>query len=220
MHLARRFSTPLTHLHVPSSIIPTTSFKPAAQTLLDLAAQGSLPDWAVAGEERRAHIHRVYTLLRSWAEALGLDPAERDRWGIAGILHDVLRDAPPETLRPHVPETLRHLPDAMLHGPAAATRLKALGVRDATLLLAVSHHSLGHPGMDLMGQALYAADVLEPGRTFRPAWRAELRERFPASPSTVVRTVLEARLGRAIEKGHRLLPDTVAFWNGMMETTP
>jgi 2-amino-4-hydroxy-6-hydroxymethyldihydropteridine diphosphokinase len=202
---------------VPSSTLSITPLNPAAQALLDAAAEGNLPDWAVADDARREHIFRVFTLLRSWAESMGLDPAERNRWGMAGVLHDVLRNAEPDILRPLIPEALRHLPDAILHGPAAATRLKTLGVRDPSLLLAVSHHSLGHPGMDLMGRALYAADVLEPGRTFRPSWRAELRARFPEAPVEVVREVLAARLGRAIEKEHHLLPDTVAFWNGMLE---
>jgi 2-amino-4-hydroxy-6-hydroxymethyldihydropteridine diphosphokinase len=74
--------------------------------------------------------------------------------------------------------------------------------------------------MDLLGRALYAADVLEPGRTFRPEWRAALRVRFPADPEWVVRQVLEARLARAVDKGHPLLPDTVAFWNSMLERIP
>jgi HD superfamily phosphohydrolase YqeK len=206
---------------VPSSIPSFVhASAPDATELLNEAARGLLPPWAVAGVERRAHIHRVQELLRHWAVHLGLSRAEQDRWAMAGTLHDVLRDAAPADLLPEVPEALRHLPGAILHGPAAATRLKAAGVRDASLLLAVSHHSLGHPGMDLMGRALYAADVLEPGRTFRPEWRAALRLRFPSDPEAVVRQVLEARLVRSIEKGHPLLPDTVAFWNSMLERVP
>ncbi|HSH45815.1 MAG TPA: HD domain-containing protein, partial [Longimicrobiales bacterium] len=61
------------------------------------ASTGQFPDWTDAGEERRAHIRRVAGLMDTWAEALGLEAAERGRWRAAGILHDSLRDADPET---------------------------------------------------------------------------------------------------------------------------
>ena len=53
----------------------------------------SLPAWAQVSPERRAHIERVVSLLSSWADAMHVDPKERDRWVRAGWLHDALRDA-------------------------------------------------------------------------------------------------------------------------------
>ena len=44
------------------------------------AAEGDLPDWAVAGDKRRAHMARVSELLGQWADALELNPDDRLRW--------------------------------------------------------------------------------------------------------------------------------------------
>lgn len=179
------------------------------------AAEGRLPEWAEAGPERRAHIVRVVTLLDGWGRSLGLDERDLARWRAAGWLHDALREADPELLRPQVPEEMRALPGAALHGPAAAARLRAEGVEDEPLLDAVAYHTVGHPALDTLGRALYAADFLEPGRTLLPEWRAGLRSRMPEELEAVTREILGARVCHLVERGSRLQPSTVAFWNAL-----
>jgi HD superfamily phosphohydrolase YqeK len=86
-----------------------------------------------------------------------------------------------------------------LHGPAAAERLREEGVADEELLAAVAYHTIGDPSFGQLGRALYAADFLEPGRTFRAEWRAELRERVPAELDAVVLEVARARVAHVRE---------------------
>lgn len=181
--------------------------------ILAAAAEGVLPDWAEAGPRRREHMDRVARLMEQWARALGHAEVEVFRWRAAGVLHDVLRDAPPERLRSEVPERFQGLLGPLLHGPAGAARLRAEGVADEAFLRAVACHSLGHSGFDQMGRALYAADVLEPGRTFRPRWRRALRKDFPLQEESVILQVLQARIRRSVDKGHPLHAETVTFWN-------
>jgi HD superfamily phosphohydrolase YqeK len=183
--------------------------------ILEAATRGILPPWAEVGERRLAHMERVARLMEQWARALALGNGEVRRWRAAGFLHDALRDAPPERLRAEVPREFRGLLDSLLHGPAAAERLRLEGVTDGPFLRAVACHSLGHPGLDRMGRALFAADVLEPGRTYRPRWRRALRKDFPLQEDAVVLQVLQARIRRGIEKGHPLHDETVAFWNAV-----
>src|SRR4051794_14615686 len=90
---------------------------------VDEAAQGRLPAWTQAKPKRREHVARVAALMREWAQALGLTESEVARWSAAGYLHDALRDADPDELRPAVPPAFRDLPRKLLHGPAAAERL-------------------------------------------------------------------------------------------------
>ncbi len=158
---------------------------------------------------------RVAELLDAWAAEFGLPDGERARWRAAGWLHDALRDADPEVLRPRVPPDRQGLPGAVLHGPAAAERLRIDGVDDGEFLRAVACHTIGSHRLRRLGRALYAADFLEPGRDFEPEWRAGLRDRMPHALDDVVREIVQARIRYLVQRGIELLPDTVAFWNAL-----
>ena len=177
------------------------------------AAGGELPPWAEATSARRRHMERVAALLGGWADGLGLAQEERTRWLAVAWLHDALRNADPESLRGELPPEMRALPGPLLHGPAAAERLRLDGVTDSEVLMAVAYHTLGHPEWGPMGRALYAADFLEPGRTLLNEWRAGLRARLPGELTPVVREVLGARISYLVGRGSCLRPETVTFWN-------
>ena len=177
------------------------------------AARGELPDWAVAGPARREHMARVAALLGEWAAALDLAEDDRARWRAAGYLHDALRDERPEVLRPFVPPRLRNLPSLILHGPAAAERLRQAGVDDDEFLLAIASHTIGGAGLGTLGRALYIADYLEPGRAYATEWHARLRDRMPADLGAVLREVVADRMRRGRESGRTLASETLALWD-------
>jgi 2-amino-4-hydroxy-6-hydroxymethyldihydropteridine diphosphokinase len=161
----------------------------------------SVPGWAQASSDRRAHIERVVALLNSWADAMNIDPSERDRWLRAGWLHDALRDAP--------------LPDPLAHGPAAADRAAAEGERDHGVLDAVRFHTVGASEWDDAGRMLYLADFLEPKRD-HVADRADLARRVPRERDAVLREVARRRIEWLLRSGWPLPPSTVAFWNQLV----
>jgi HD superfamily phosphohydrolase YqeK len=191
--------------------VASTDLLPGAPREVRDAAAGHLPSWAQTGERRRAHVARVAALMDEWARALSLPPEERARWTAAAWLHDSLRDADPETLRPEVPETFRELPGKLLHGPAAAERLAAAGADDGELLDAVRLHTLGSARFGRLGRALYLADFLEPGRTFDPSWTASLRARMPHEMEAVLREVVERRVEHVLADRDAVHPETRAF---------
>jgi len=174
------------------------------------------PDWAVAGPERRAHVARVVALLDEWAVALGMSEVDRRRARAAGWLHDSLRDATGDELRPMVAPELRDLPRKLLHGPAAAARLREEGMVDRDVLRAVSFHTVGHPELGLLGRLLYLADYLEPGRPFDEEHRAELRARMPADWRSVLQTVVKSRVKHLLDSGNTIRPETMGFWNSVV----
>jgi len=161
-------------------------------------------------------MERVARLLAEWSAALGLSEPERARWRAGGYLHDALRDEAPDALRSRVPPDQRGLPGPLLHGPAAAERLRIEGVDDGELLLAVSAHTVGDARFARLGRALYAADFLEPGRSFLPERRAELRERMPADLDDVVLEIVRARIGNLLARGETVQPRTSEFWNALV----
>ncbi|MEM7415981.1 MAG: HD domain-containing protein [Gemmatimonadota bacterium] len=179
------------------------------------AAEGTLPDWAVAGAERRAHMRRVSELLGTWAVDRGLDEAEQTRWRAVGYLHDVVREEEPNVLRGRVPEVWAGLPDGLLHGPAGADRLRVAGVADGELLHAIAWHTAGSEDFGTLGRALYAADFLEPGRPFRTEWRADLRARAAEELDGVVVEIVRARIEHLLSRRGTVLPRTMAFWNAL-----
>lgn len=184
--------------------------------LLEAASRGVLPPWAVAGPARRAHMRRVAELMDAWGAALHLGDEERARWRAAGHLHDALRDAPTAELLHLVPEPLEELPAGLLHGPATAARLFAEGVEDEAVLDAIRYHTTGAASLDRLGRALYAADFLDPGRSFRTEWRAHLRARMPQEFDDVLIEVARARIENLLGRGTPIRPETTAFWNALV----
>lgn len=181
--------------------------------ILEAAAQGDLPDWAVVRPERRRHLASVAGLMERWATDLGLDADDRARWSAAAWLHDALRDADPDGLV----EEAGEYPAPLRHGPAVAVRLSEAGVDDPELLDAVAFHTLGRSGIGRLGRFLYLADYLDPLRPFEPARRAALRSRLPGAEPEVLRKVVARRIGELVCRGLPLRPETVGFWNEVSE---
>jgi HD superfamily phosphohydrolase YqeK len=176
----------------------------------------ALPDWAIVSERRRAHIGRVTALLEHWGAEMGLDADERRAWRDAGVLHDALRDADDMTLRELAGATFGDdAPVEILHGPAAAKRLQREGEGREALLDAVRYHTVGHGGWERVGQALYMADFLEPGRKFMQADRAWLAAQVPNDFAGVFRQVVRMRLEWSLREGKQLYPSTVTLWNAV-----
>jgi HD superfamily phosphohydrolase YqeK len=171
-----------------------------------------LPAWAVVTPARFAHIERVAALVEQWAAELALDERERERWLNAAWLHDALRDEKPAELLKQVPECA-DWPGPLLHGPAAAARLRKEGFGDEGVLRAVAFHTIGHPDLDAAGRALYLADFLEPGRSFDPIGRAVMRARMPYEQDAILREVLRNRINHMISGNRKMRSETLAFWN-------
>ncbi|MQA90782.1 MAG: HD domain-containing protein [Gemmatimonas sp.] len=194
----------------------STEARLEALTAVELAAaRGELPSWSRITPKRREHMARVAALLEEWAGTLRLPEVEVLRWAAAGWLHDALRDEEPGRLVHDVTSEERDLPGPTLHGPAAAARLQ--GAVHPRVQNAVRYHTIGHPGLDRLGRALYLADFLEPGRPFSVEWRASLRDRMPQEIDPVLLEVLASRLQHLIEQRKPIRPETAAFWSGVVE---
>lgn len=181
-------------------------------TVRAAGSDGDFPDWAKVSPGRREHSRRVAKLLGNWAKALELSKTERRRWRAAGILHDAMKDVSPATLRRKMKKPGRWA-DPILHGPACAERLAAEGVDDEALLLAIAHHTTGHADFDALGEALYMADYLDPGRRRLKIRRREWRGRMPGEWHDVLVEVAASKIELLLERQVKIPKVTMKFWN-------
>jgi HD superfamily phosphohydrolase YqeK len=171
------------------------------------------PDWAQISPKRRAHVERVAAVCLAWADAMQVSAAERARWLKAVMLHDSLKSAPKQTLRDLVPDSWEAT--ALLHGPAAAARAELAGETDRGVLDAVHYHSIGYAGWDMTGKILYAADYLEPGRSYHNEKHETLVTEAPRDFAAVLRAVAAERISDTLALGRPLIKETVEFWNSI-----
>lgn len=176
-----------------------------------------VPTWAQMSPSRLRHVHRVASLVASWADDMSIPASERNRWLRAVWLHDALRDASAEELERLTPGTPGPL--STRHGPASAAVAKSLGETDRGVLDAVRYHSVGLAEWDMVGRVLYCADYLEPGRTEDAAARADLARQFPVDPHGVLLEVARRRLTRIIASGWPVPEPTYRFWNRLVASS-
>lgn len=172
-----------------------------------------LPAWARVSEKRRAHIARVEALLARWADEMRIPERERRDWRDVALWHDALKDAPEAELRALVDDAPFDV--QMLHGPAAAAKLEQLGESRGDVLDAIRYHTVGSLQWGRTGQALYMADFLEPGRSFRRRDRAFLARQVQHDFAGVFREVVRMRLEWTLQEGYSLFPQTIELWNAV-----
>ena len=176
------------------------------------AARGKLPGWVHMSPQRLEHSERVARLMRKWAKARGLRRSDRARWSAAGYLHDALKGVAPGRLRKTY-DLGDEWPDPILHGWACARRLEMEGVDDRALILAVAHHTTGHPDLDLLGCSLYMADYLDPGRRAGRSRRRSLRQALPVEHHAVLAVVAAAKIDTLLKRRLHIQQVTIEFWN-------
>ena len=125
----------------------------------------------------------------------------------------MLRDADEQWLRAATGDMTS--PAGLLHGPAAAQRLREDGETREELLVAIASHTVGDPAWGRVGRALYMADFLEPGRPFSQSDRAFLAAQVPHAFDSVFRQVVRARLEWTLREGKEIFPGTLALWNSV-----
>ena len=132
-----------------------------------------LHEWN-ANPSLRKHGLLVEAGVRGYAADDGLDPEAVERWGIAGLLHDL---------------DYERFPDAATHGAVAADALVALGYPDDVIHAVRTHNdALGIPrtsrldhlvyGCDEMAGFLVAVALMRPSRRLADVEPANVRKRM------------------------------------------
>ncbi len=133
----------------------------------------------------------------------------------AGLLHDILKDTPPET-QLQMAKDFGILLDSvekdapnLWHARVGAGFLQyILGVRDRDLLNAVRYHTTARAGMSLLEKILYIADFTAEGRTYPDV--GEMRRLSDISLEDAMRYSLHYLIDDLQKKGRTVHPDTLA----------
>jgi len=123
---------------------------------------------AILSPARYDHCVRVAELSSELCDRFGLHPR---RGYLAGIAHDVCKSAQEPWLRMMARkdgkpfEPIEKKNPSLLHGRAAAVLLyEEFAIREDDILSAVRNHTFGHERICPLGQVVFIADKIEPGR--------------------------------------------------------
>lgn len=163
---------------------------------------------------RFAHAQRVAATAADIATAHGLDA---QRAALAGLLHDLCRDVPPDRILQMavafgiVREEVGIPNLVLLHGPVAAERARTeLGITDAEVLEAIRVHTTGSPEMGPLAQVVLVADRVEPGRAYPE--RESLHQVALRDLADGVRRVMFSSMQWLRESGIPIDPATLATY--------
>lgn len=163
---------------------------------------------------RYAHSLAVSRQAEKLAVHLG---ADADKARVAGLLHDILKDTPPETLLQMLREfgiLLKPVDEEapLLHAQAGAAFLqRILGIQDADILNAVRYHTTGRADMSALETAVFLADFTSEDRQYPDV--DVMRRLVWEDPTEAIRYALAYTLCDRAQKKGMIHPDALALYN-------
>ncbi|MEX0709856.1 MAG: HD domain-containing protein [Chloroflexota bacterium] len=143
-----------------------------------------LHEWN-ANPSLRKHGLLVEAGVRGYAADDGLDPETVERWGIAGLLHDV---------------DYERFPDAATHGAIGADELVRLGYPDDVVQAVRTHNdALGIPRTSRLDHLVYGCDEMA-GFLVAVALMRPSRKLEDVEPATVRKRMKDKAFARAVPR--------------------
>lgn len=145
----------------------------------------------------------------------GLD---ENKGRIAGISHDIARELPVDNkkislLKDGYPVSVEEkLNPVLLHGRFGADILRnKFNLEDDEILQAVRWHTVGHPDMGRLGQVLFIADYIEPGRTHITASFSDMIMKLDLNEMTL--KVLNDQSAYLRDKGYTITESSMLLYD-------
>ena len=152
-----------------------------------------------------------------------LNGANEEKAALAGILHDVMKEAPLDVQYEYIEKNGEKLTFSELHNHAVVHQMSGaafcrleLGITDNDILLPIGYHTTGHADMTLAEKIIYTADFISADRDYpdvgvmRTLAEKSLDEAMIYSIKyTVNKLLLDTRL---------VHPDTLNCYNYLLES--
>ncbi|MCL2885098.1 MAG: nicotinate (nicotinamide) nucleotide adenylyltransferase [Oscillospiraceae bacterium] len=163
---------------------------------------------------RFAHSMAVAAEAERLARRWGADPAKART---AGILHDILKDAPPAVQLQMLEDFGILLTELEVRAPklwhamaGAAFCERILGLTDKDMLNAIRYHTTARAGMSLLEQTLYIADFTSADRVYDDV--DTMRRLADEGKDAAIRYALDYTIKELHQKQEPVHPDTLAAW--------
>lgn len=167
------------------------------------------------GKHRRQHSLAVAEQAVRLAKRYGVDP---DRARIAGLLHDVVKDFPKETMREMLTDWQVPIDDVTARSPqlwhavlGAVYAERVLSVQDEEILSAIRYHTTGKAGMTIFEKVIYVADYTSDDRDYPDA--PKMRKIADADLDAALREALRYTLQKLAGQRLPVHPDSVSAYN-------
>lgn len=172
----------------------------------------------ILSAKRLQHSVGVSKTAEKMAECFGCDQIKAR---IAGILHDLAREIPPQELLQRaqafgiVVNDMEKAEPILLHGPIAAQLAKAeFQIDDIEILQAIFLHTTGGPHMSPLDKIIYLADVIEPNRNCGDL--EELREMAYIDLDKALLMALDQSISYILAQGRLLHPASIEARNELL----
>lgn len=143
---------------------------------------------------------------------------DKEKMYVAGLLHDVLKEADREETFYYVEKysiplsELEKVTPKLWHAIVGAEYIKnELGIDDEDIITAVRYHTTGRKDMTLSEKILFIADFISADRDYNGA--DEMRERAEKSLECAMDMGLSFTIADLVEHGRPVHPDTVDAYN-------
>ena len=170
-------------------------------------------------EKRYRHSLNVAEEAKKLAKKFGADP---DKAETAGLLHDILKDTPPEKQLKIITESGIMMSSVELsakkfwHAIAGAVYIRTeLGVADADILNAVRYHTTGRKYMSPLEKVIFVADFVSKDRDYPGV--EQLRRIARKDIDKAIKEGIAFTLKDLVEHGDTIVPETIDAYNDAVQ---
>lgn len=146
---------------------------------------------------------------------------ETEKAALAGILHDIAKDMPPEeqlqTIKKYsiMLDNVENVTPKLWHAISGALIIEhELGIKDKDVIDAVRYHTTARAGMSMLEIIIYLADFVSAERTFEGV--EQLRTSVYTSLQAGLRDALEFSINDLLKKNAAIHLDTVCARNELV----
>lgn len=147
--------------------------------------------------------------------------ADEEKAELAGLLHDIMKEADPQEQLRYIGRTGRAAQEMfsaarkLLHAPAGAGYIRReLGIRDRDVLAAVRYHTTGRAGMSLLEKVIFVADFTSADRSYHDV--DVMRTYVEESLEKAMLYGVQSTITHLVSKGNPVHPDTISLYNELL----